>query len=281
MPNPTILVIDDQPASLMSLAVPLREAGYTVLEAATVDAALTALVLRDPDAVVLDLALDRPSAGLHQVLVAKGLPVVVVSGIGRDALPATSESNGWSFLEKPVGDHALVAMLAKILPRATRAPEAPAPIVEAPQPEAPRAPASSPPAGYTDPSVQRVDALSRRALRGFCAALTVGMSIYFESRGHVVPYPIVISIAAMALGAQAVADAIRKRPGVTVGGAAVLVALALVGNATGVREAQLLAVIGTGALPVVDHLANAANAAVKLRGLAPLTIALAALVALG
>lgn len=286
----TILVIDDQPVSLSALASPLREAGYTVIEAATVEAALAALALATPDAVVLDLALDRPSAALHQVLNARALPVLVVSGVERAALPAVSELNGWTCLEKPVSALALVSSVAVLLPRATRVPDAP----QAPAPEASpaptkaivpaspqvpaEAPGSTPPQAYTDPRVQIEDLRTRRTLRGLCAGMNLILGVYFESRGHTVPLGLVLSITAMALGADAVAKAIRQRPGVTLGGAAALVGLAVFGGATGVREAEVLALLGASALPVVDLFANAAHAAARFRGLA--TMALVVVLAL-
>ena len=287
----TILVIDDQPASLMALTMPLREAGHTVIEAGTVEAALAAIATATPDVVVLDLALDRPSAALHQVLTARALPVLVVSGVERAALPAVAELNGWASLEKPVSPLALTSSVALLLPRVTRVPAAPPPAPQAPTEAAPtaakaivpaapqvpaEAPGSTPPQAYTDPRVQIEDLRTRRTLRGLCALLTTGLTAYFESRGHTLPLPLVLCLTAMALGADAVAKAIRQRPGVTIGGAAALVGLAVVGGATGVREAEMLALLGAGAIPMVNELTGLAHAAARMRGFATLALAVAA-----
>lgn len=52
----TILVVDDDPANRLLASTVLTHAGHTVLEAATAAAALE-LIVRSPDAVLVDLSL--------------------------------------------------------------------------------------------------------------------------------------------------------------------------------------------------------------------------------
>ncbi|MGZ4203382.1 MAG: response regulator, partial [Thermoleophilaceae bacterium] len=52
-----VLVVDDEPQILRALSVILRNAGYDVATADTKSAALDAVSVRPPDAMVLDLVL--------------------------------------------------------------------------------------------------------------------------------------------------------------------------------------------------------------------------------
>ncbi len=52
-----VLVVDDEPQILRALQTSLRGAGYDVDTAATGEQALTAVAVRPPDAVILDLVL--------------------------------------------------------------------------------------------------------------------------------------------------------------------------------------------------------------------------------
>jgi CheY-like chemotaxis protein len=52
-----VLFVEDEPAALRGFAQYLTAAGYDVLEAATGNAALTAVAVTPPDVVVLDLGL--------------------------------------------------------------------------------------------------------------------------------------------------------------------------------------------------------------------------------
>ena len=54
---PRVLVVDDERQILRALKVILREAGYDVIEAATVEEALDRAAVRPPDAAIVDLML--------------------------------------------------------------------------------------------------------------------------------------------------------------------------------------------------------------------------------
>ena len=55
--RPRVLVVDDERQILRALKVILREAGYDVIEAATMEEALDRAAVRPPDAAIVDLML--------------------------------------------------------------------------------------------------------------------------------------------------------------------------------------------------------------------------------
>ena len=55
--RPRVLVVDDERQILRALKVILREAGYDVIEAATMEEALDRAAVRPPDAAIIDLVL--------------------------------------------------------------------------------------------------------------------------------------------------------------------------------------------------------------------------------
>ena len=125
--RPRILVVDDEPAARLSLALPLREVGHDVTEAGTVAEALAALAGATPTVCVLDLSLDTDPSPLHAALTARSVPTLLVSGREPATLPNVADPRGWSYLAKPVAHEALIAGVSALLP-------APAPSVP-PAPE--------------------------------------------------------------------------------------------------------------------------------------------------
>jgi two-component system, OmpR family, KDP operon response regulator KdpE len=55
--RPRVLVVDDEPQILRALRIILRDAGFEVLLAATVEEALDAAAMRPPAAAIIDLVL--------------------------------------------------------------------------------------------------------------------------------------------------------------------------------------------------------------------------------
>ncbi len=122
-----LLVIEDQPALLTMVASLLREAGHDVREASTVAAALSALDESLPEAVVLDLVLDAPSAALRERLRAAKLPALLVSGANESDARNAAIAHGWDVVLKPFAPEDLLARVARLSPTPHRRPTMPPP----------------------------------------------------------------------------------------------------------------------------------------------------------
>ncbi|NBP71587.1 MAG: response regulator, partial [Cytophagia bacterium] len=122
-----LLVIEDQPALLTMVASLLREAGHDVREASTVAAALSALDESLPEAVVLDLVLDAPSAALRERLRAAKLPALLVSGAPEGDARNAALAHGWDMITKPFEPEDLLARVARLSPTPHRRPTMPPP----------------------------------------------------------------------------------------------------------------------------------------------------------
>lgn len=242
------LVIDDTASAASAAAATLSEVGYRVTRCATVVAALAHLSGDTPAVVVLDLSLDEPHGPLHDALERRGIPVVLVSGVEPESLPAIARDRRWGYLAKPYEPDALVAAVARATGRSS---VVPTPITPA-RTEDTGSRDSTPPAVAANADAAVRNANGRRALRGLCALVTGGLVAYFESRGHTVPTIPIVALAAFALGPEAIARALNRRPAVAVGGGAALALLALTGSALDARELSQLAALGTGAIGVVD-----------------------------
>jgi two-component system KDP operon response regulator KdpE len=116
----TLLVVDDEPQFLRTLATSLRGAGYAVETADTVETALGAARGGRFDAVVLDLVLPDGS-GKDVCVGVRGwsdVPIVVVSAVGEerekiDALDAGADD----YVVKPFALGELLARLRAVLRR--------------------------------------------------------------------------------------------------------------------------------------------------------------------
>jgi hypothetical protein len=245
-------------------------------------------------AVILDLRLSESAAPLHRELLLRETPVVVVSGMEGDAAMAIADVWGWPALLKPVADSDLLSAVERAarcadtrpattetapMPddnpqRATMAPDAPsspdatAPIsrvtgvTQAPLPAPPPAPAdldSVSPLAATNPAVAIAEARFRTIRRVVGTVCLTGLAVLFELRGHTMPVPLVIGLTALGIGLAGLEAALRKRPAVAAGGAAGLALLALGGTMLGLDEANAIATLGAGAIPVVDLLADRAG----------------------
>ena len=109
-----VLVVDDEPQIVRALKVILRGAGYATQQAETKRAALDAVSVRPPDAMVLDLILPDGSGVevCQEVRRWSGLPILVLSAVGEEdekvrALAAGADD----YVTKPFGPRELVARL--------------------------------------------------------------------------------------------------------------------------------------------------------------------------
>jgi DNA-binding response OmpR family regulator len=69
-----VLIVDDEPYILHILAFKLRRAGYTALEALSVEAALAILATTPVNCVILDVGLATPAAGFDLAAVIRDDP---------------------------------------------------------------------------------------------------------------------------------------------------------------------------------------------------------------
>ena len=110
-----ILVVDDEKRVRESVSTILRDEGYSVLEAADGESALTRVALDNPDAVLLDVWMP----GMDGVETLKGmtrqdpeLPVIIMSGHGNIETAVTATKLGaFDFLEKPLSIDRLTLVL--------------------------------------------------------------------------------------------------------------------------------------------------------------------------
>ena len=118
--RPRVLVCDDEPQILRALKVLLRDGGYDVDAAATVEEALNHAALRPPDAAIIDLVLPD-GTGIdvcRQLREWSEMPIIVLSAVGEedvkvDALAAGADD----YVTKPFGPRELLARLQAVLRR--------------------------------------------------------------------------------------------------------------------------------------------------------------------
>jgi len=156
-----LLVIEDQPALLSMVSSLLRDAGHDVREAATVAAAISALDESLPEAVVLDLVLDAPSAALRERLRAAKLPALLVSGANESDARNAAIAHGWDVVLKPFEPEDLLARVARLSPT----PPHRKPTMPPPSPlSLPALPTVEPPTTAHDPWRDRIRVLADRAI---------------------------------------------------------------------------------------------------------------------
>ena len=126
---PRVLVVDDERQILRALKVILREAGYDVIEAATVEEALDRAAVRPPDAAIVDLMLPDGSGVelIRRLREWTSMPILVLSAVGEeDAKVEALEAGADDYVTKPFGPRELVARLGAALRRVGDAPGEPA-----------------------------------------------------------------------------------------------------------------------------------------------------------
>jgi two-component system KDP operon response regulator KdpE len=127
--GPRVLVVDDERQILRALKVILRDAGYDVVEATTVEEALDRAAVRPPDAAIIDLVLpDGSGVDLCRRLREwSTMPILVLSAIGEeDAKVEALEAGADDYVTKPFGPRELVARLGAAMRRVGDAPGDPA-----------------------------------------------------------------------------------------------------------------------------------------------------------
>ena len=121
-----IFVCDDELQILRALKVILREAGYEVLTAASMEEALDALALSTVDAAIVDVVLpDGDGIELCRRLREwSDMPVIVLSALGEEEYKIRALRAGADdYVTKPFSPPELLARLEAVLRRASPEPE--------------------------------------------------------------------------------------------------------------------------------------------------------------
>jgi two-component system, OmpR family, KDP operon response regulator KdpE len=116
-----VLVVDDEPQILRALRIILRDAGFEVLQAGTVQEALDAAALRPPAAAIVDLVLpDGDGIDVTRSLREwSTMPILVLSAVGEeDEKVRALDAGADDYVTKPFGPRELVARLQAALRRA-------------------------------------------------------------------------------------------------------------------------------------------------------------------
>jgi two-component system KDP operon response regulator KdpE len=115
-----VLVVDDEPQIVRAVQVILRQAGFRVVAADGVQAALDAVSVRPPDALILDLVLPDGSGidVLRELRTWSAIPVIVLSAVGdeREKVRAL-DAGADDYVTKPFGTEELLARLRAVLRR--------------------------------------------------------------------------------------------------------------------------------------------------------------------
>jgi len=134
--NPTVLLVDDDPAILEVLAMRLATEGYTVVTASSGEEALEVVAAGRPDTVVSDLRMGEVSGldlleAVHRQWPA--LPVIILTAHGNIASAVQAMRYGaFDFLEKPYDGMKLVKRVRAALRGWSAAPRVEAPPESAP-----------------------------------------------------------------------------------------------------------------------------------------------------
>jgi two-component system, OmpR family, KDP operon response regulator KdpE len=127
-----ILIVDDEPSILATMAPLLRGRGYAVVTAASGRGALDAADRHAPHLVVLDLGLpDMEGVEVcRRLREGRAIPILVLSARSaeRDKVGAL-DAGADDYLTKPFGSEELLARVRAALRRSQAAPPAPGPIV--------------------------------------------------------------------------------------------------------------------------------------------------------
>jgi DNA-binding NtrC family response regulator len=111
-----VLIVDDDPAVAVSTAAVLESAGLVALVAPSLDAAEAVLATTAVGAVILDHNLGASRLGPDCPVRSEHPPVIVVSGIGRDALDCLRREHGgrlFATLAKPVAPRRLIDVVER------------------------------------------------------------------------------------------------------------------------------------------------------------------------
>ena len=127
-----VLVVDDEPSILATMAPLLRSRGYEVSTAMSAKAALESVERLDPDLVVLDLGLpDMDGVEVCRLLRdGRSTPIIVLSARGAESdKVAALDAGADDYVTKPFGAEELLARVRVALRRLDATPPTAGPIV--------------------------------------------------------------------------------------------------------------------------------------------------------
>ena len=112
--QPCVLLVEDEMCLAMMLQDLLEDAGYRVVKASRIPAALSLAEEEDIDAAILDVNVaGRDVFPVADQLRRRGVPFMFASGYGDRGLPG--EFRGYPMLQKPYDPVALGSMLGHVL----------------------------------------------------------------------------------------------------------------------------------------------------------------------
>jgi two-component system KDP operon response regulator KdpE len=115
-----VLVVDDEPQLLRALRTTLEGSGYAVDTAESGEAALTAISIRAPDVILLDLVLPdmRGTDVCREVRRFSAVPIVLVSAVDEEVEKiAALDAGADDYITKPFAIGELLARLRAVLRR--------------------------------------------------------------------------------------------------------------------------------------------------------------------
>jgi two-component system, OmpR family, KDP operon response regulator KdpE len=117
-----VLIVDDEPQILRTLAITIRACGYEVTTARTAAQALSVARQHPPDLIVLDLGLPDQDGiwVIHGLRTWTDVPIIVLSGrTGSGDKVAALDAGADDYLTKPFGAEELLARLRAVRRRAS------------------------------------------------------------------------------------------------------------------------------------------------------------------
>jgi DNA-binding NtrC family response regulator len=105
-PSPRILLVDDEPALLLSYRIIFERAGYSVATADTTQNALALLNEQSFDILLCDLTIEHEDSGLRIIdaahKIAPKMPAVLMTGYSDESIPQQVIDSGVNVVFKPV-----------------------------------------------------------------------------------------------------------------------------------------------------------------------------------
>ncbi|MCP5413095.1 MAG: response regulator [Chromatiaceae bacterium] len=125
----TVLIVDDEPNIVLSVAFLMKREGHTVLTASDGQEALETLVATSPDLMILDVMMPRKNGFevCSEVRVNADpriarMPILMLTAKGREAEMKKGLSLGAdAYITKPFSTHELVAKVNELLARSSTA----------------------------------------------------------------------------------------------------------------------------------------------------------------